>query len=262
MFIEKLGKKFVRTFEIDPPEAVNQDFLEEALRYKGSYDAVNVSDCPLGTVRMNSLVPCILLKESGVEPILQMTTRDRNRVAIQADLLGACAAGISSVLALTGDYRKGSQNFTEFDSIGLINLIKEMESKFEGFQMNVGAAVNPNVSSKAELERYDKKKEAGAMFFQTQPVYDLNILRTFADKISGIEQILISVLPFKDSETANFLREKVPGFRIPKELADSIKEPEDGLQIAEQIIDEAKSLGFGGVHIIPFGADVSSLMKR
>jgi len=254
-FIEKLRKgEFAITGEFEPPKAVDKSFLEQAKHFKGYVDAINATDAPLGKPQMCSLVPSYIVKqELGIEPIIQMCARDRNRIAIMGDLLGAKLLGIDNVLCITGDYAvtKCKQPY-DLDSVRFVRLVKEeMPKQFPGFEMTAGVALNPMATpQEPELIKLEKKM-IWADFVQTQPIYDLSLLE--ADTIQRFkDKILVGVMPLISKGFAEYFNEKVPGFKIPEDVVNSIKTEEDGVELAKQQCQEIKKLGFAGVHLMVF----------
>lgn len=270
----KFGKKFVVTVEIDPPKGVDASKALEAatLFKKYGVDAVNISDNPLARTRMGPVALAHLIKKRvGLEPILHFTCRDRNVLGIQSELLGAYALNIENVLALTGDppavgdYPYLTTVF-EVTSKGLIHIIKTLNQGYD-FAGNpirphtnfcIGAAVNPNASNlDREIKRFKEKVEAGAIFAQTQPVYDINIFKKFLDKTSHLKiPILAGVLPLQSYRHAEFLHNEVSGIIIPEEVRErmrNVDKPEkEGVLIAQEFLADAKKLVSGVCLMPPF----------
>jgi len=249
--IDKLGKEFVITGEVEPKAAVLDSFLRKAEKYKPYVDAFNVIDSPMGLPQVSSLAASAILKQNGFEPILQLCTRDRNRVAMINDLLGAKLLGINNVLAISGDYSTECKPVYEYDSIELIRLIKkEMPQEYRGFNMNVSAAHNamaqPNEPEQIKLE----KKLKYVDFIQTQMVFDLGQLD---NKIvqKNKDKIIVGVMPLLPG-LADYFNSHVPGVSIPKEISNSIKTADDGVKFANELALEIKDRGFAGVHLMVF----------
>lgn len=269
---------FAVTSECGPPRGADP----EAIRRKGELlqgvvDAVNVTDCQTAVVRMSSLSSCLLLKEMGFEPILQMVTRDRNRIAIQSDILGAAALGINNILCLTGDHQRAgdhpqAKNVFDLDSIQLIAAVKAMRD--EGRLLNgeeltvqprlfIGAAANPFADPfEIRVLRLAKKVAAGADFIQTQCIYNLERFRDWMRQVvdMGLHEkvfILAGVTPLKSVGMARYMKNMVPGMDVPEELIARLKgvpkekQPEEGLRIAIETIEQLKEIeGVSGVHIM------------
>jgi methylenetetrahydrofolate reductase (NADPH) len=271
--------KFAVTAEAGPPKGTSA----EVIRKKGESlrdccDAVNVTDNQTAIVRMSSLAGCLLLKQQGVEPVMQMVVRDRNRLALQADVLGAVALGIGNILCLSGDHQKFGNHPTakgvfDIDSIQLIQTLKRMrdEKKFISgddvsgeVSLFIGAAANPFADPfEYRVNRLAKKIKAGADFIQTQAVYDLDRFTRWMKMAEerGLDQqthIMAGVIPIKSAGMARYMRDYVPGVIVPEgvvtrmEQAESAKE--EGLRIVLEIIEQLKGIpGVQGIHIMAVG---------
>jgi methylenetetrahydrofolate reductase (NADPH) len=240
-------------------------------------DAVNVTDNQTSVVRMSSFSSCVLLTQLGINPVLQMVTRDRNRIAIQSDLLGAAALGINNVLCLSGDHQKfgdhaAAKNVYDVDSINLIQTVKYMrdEGKFlGGDEINgvprffIGAAANPFADPfEFRVVRLAKKVAAGAQFIQTQCIYNVDRFKQWMEQVRdrGLHEkvhILGGVTPMKSLGMANYMKKMVPGMDVPDELiarikgVDKEKRAEEGIKICIETIQELKEIeGVHGVHIM------------
>jgi len=236
---EKLlsGQKVI-TAEITPPKGAGvKKFLLRAESLKG-LDALNVTDCQRALVRMSSLAASRVLLDHGYEPVFQLTCRDRNTIALQADLMGAGAMGIANLLCLTGDPVKvgdspNSKSVFELEAVGLLNIVKKLQGgrDNEGHKMNagtkffVGAVVNPSIAvGRGQIDRMGKKIEGGAKFFQTQANYDLEDFRTFLVEAKPLgTKIIAGVLLLNTYEMANYIHENIPGIRIPEEVLNRFK---------------------------------------
>ncbi len=250
-FIDKLGKEFIVTGEVEPEAAVSDSFLKKAAKFKPYTKTLNVIDSPLGEPHVSSLATSVVLKQNGYEPILQMCARDRNRTAIIDDLLGAKLLGIENVLAITGDYPKASKPVYEYDSVRLLKLIKEeMPKNYRGFRMNVGAAYNPMAQPPEPEQIKLEKKLKYADFIQTQMVFDFSQLD---NKIArkNKKKIIVGVLPLLPGMAEHF-NKFIPGVSIPPGIAKSVKTNDDGIRLANSIARQAKEEGFGGVHLMIF----------
>ncbi len=271
--------KFAVTAEAGPPKGTSVEVMQkkgELLRH--CCDAVNVTDNQTAIVRMSSLAGCMLLKQQGVEPVMQMVVRDRNRLAIQSDVLGAVALGIGNILCLSGDHQKFGNHPTakgvfDIDSIQLIQTLKQMreEKKFlSGDDVSgevplfIGAAANPFADPfEYRVSRLAKKIKAGADFIQTQAVYDLDRFAKWIEmaRERGLDKqthILAGVIPIKSAGMARYMRDYVPGINVPDEVvarmekADNAKE--EGVSIILEIIDHLKEMsGVHGIHIMAVG---------
>jgi len=288
--------QFAFTGECGPPKGT----APKAVQKKGELlksccDAVNVTDNQTAIVRMSSLAGCMLLKEIGVEPVLQMVVRDRNRLALQADILGAAALGIRNVLCLSGDHQKFGNHPTakgvyDIDSIQFIQMVKTMrdEHKFiNGEEISgdvpflIGAAANPYADPfEFRVIRLAKKVSAGADFIQTQGIFDVpkfvEWMKMVRDR--GLHEkthILGGLIPIKSVGMARYMRNNVSGLSVPKELVDRMadaKDPkEEGVKICLETIEQLKEVeGVHGIHvmavawedIVPRIAEEAGLMPR
>jgi methylenetetrahydrofolate reductase (NADPH) len=268
--------QFAVTAEVGAPKGS----LPDSLRMKGallasSCDAVNVTDNQAAAVRMSSFAGCLLLKESGAEPVLQMVVRDRNRIALQSDILGAAALGIRNVLCLAGDHQRlgnhpGAVGVNDIDAIHLIQTIKTLRDEHRVMSGDpisgevpfyIGAVTNPFAEPpELHLLTLAKKIRAGADFIQTQAIFDLARFIAWMDKVraQGLHEkvhILASVLPIKSVEMARRMRGGVPGVRVSDEIAERIERATDaraeGIRICIEQIEQLKRVpGVHGVHIM------------
>jgi len=270
------SNRFILCGEIGPPQSCNGDVIRAKSRhFKGYVDAVNITDNQTAMVRLSSIASAKILLEEGVEPIMQVTCRDRNRLAIQSDLLGAAALGIQNVLCLTGDHQSiGDQpeakGVFDLDSIQLIATVAEMNRGFllSGFEMKkkpeflIGAAANPFAEPfEARLIRLYNKVKAGAHFIQTQPVFDLEIFSRWMEKIveMGLDKktaILAGVMPIRSVKTLLWMKNEVPGVKINEMYIERMKHAEnpeeEGIKITVEIIDVLKNIkGIRGIHLLP-----------
>ena len=270
------SNRFILCGEIGPPQSCNGDVIRAKSRhFKGYVDAVNITDNQTAIVRLSSIASAKILLEEGVEPIMQVTCRDRNRLAIQSDLLGAAALGIRNVLCLTGDHQSiGDQpeakGVFDLDSIQLIATVAEMNRGFllSGFEMKkkpeflIGAAANPFAEPfEARLIRLYNKVKAGAHFIQTQPVFDLEIFSRWMEKIveMGLDKktaILAGVMPIRSVKTLLWMKNEVPGVKINEMYIERMKHAEnpeeEGIKITVEIIDVLKNIkGIRGIHLLP-----------
>jgi methylenetetrahydrofolate reductase (NADPH) len=236
---------------------------------------VNITDNQKAVARLSSIASAKILLEEGVEPIVQMTCRDRNRLAIQSDLLGAAALGIRNVLCLTGDHQKfgdhpEAKGVFDLDSIQLIAAVSNMNKGFllSGYEMKkapsflIGAAANPfAVPFEMRIIRLQKKVQAGARFIQTQPVFDLEIFTRWMERIieMGLHEktaILPGVLPVKSAKTLLWMREEVPGIKINDNYIQRMQQArdpeEEGVRMAVEIIQSLRNVkGVRGIHLMP-----------
>lgn len=270
--------KFVITSEVGPPKGTN---LEETIRHidllKDRVDALNVTDNQSSVMRYPSLAGCILIKERGGEPILQMTCRDRNRMALQADLLFAYTRNIRNILCLTGDSipvgdHKEAKAVFDLDSVQLLRTVRLMESGKDlgGNELNgavefcAGAIVTPEASPiEPQLRKFKKKVMAGAEFFQTQAVYDMDNLKKFMKYARQFDvKIMAGIVLLVSARMAKYMNENVPGIFVPQELIDEMasaekgKAVQKGIEIAGRMIKTIKDGSIcDGVHIMAIGRE-------
>lgn len=278
--------RFTITGEVDPPKGVNREVIvKQAKILKGHVVAANVTDNPLGIVIMNTLVPChILQKEVGLEAVYQLTCRDRNRIALQSDILGASALDMRNILALTGDHPKSGDHpqakpVFDLDSVQLTALIRKMVDEKTDMvgnelngapEMHVGVAVNPGSRPlEPEILKLEKKIKAGAEFAQTQVVYDKKVLEEFEKATSHLDiKVLVGVAPLKSLGMAKFMHANVPGVVVPKEIMRRLEKAKDledeTIDITAGLIKNIKEMGFAGAHIMPVGMEkaVVEIIKR
>jgi len=271
--------KFAVTAEAGPPKGTSAAVVQrkgEMLR--NCCDAVNVTDNQTAIVRMSSMAGCALLKQVGVEPIMQMVVRDRNRLALQSDVLGAVAIGIGNFLCLSGDHQKFGNHPTakgvfDIDSIQLIQMLKKMrdEKKFlcgedisGEVPLFIGAAANPFADPfEFRVRRLAKKVKAGADFIQTQAVYDVSRFTKFMEMVCerGLDKqvhILAGVIPIRSLGMARYMRDYVSGVSVPDEIISRLERAEkakdEGVKIILEIIEQIKEIpGVHGIHIMAVG---------
>ena len=271
--------QFAVTAEAGPPKGASAASVQkkgELLRH--CCDAVNVTDNQTAIVRMSSLAGCVILKEQGIEPVMQMVVRDRNRLAIQADMLGAVALGIGNILCLSGDHQKfgnhpAAKGVFDIDSMQLIQTLKNMrdEKKFiSGDDISgevplfIGAAANPFADPfEYRVSRLAKKIKAGADFIQTQAVYDIPRFSRWMEMVCdrGLDRqthILAGVIPVKSAGMARYMRDKVPGVIVPDQVVTRMEQAEnpkeEGVRLILDIIDQLREIpGVHGIHIMAVG---------
>ncbi len=279
LFEEKLNSdKFVVTAEIGPPKGTDLSEMKKNIELlKDRVDALNVTDHQSSVMRYPSLGGCLLIKELGGEPILQMTTRDRNRIALQADLLFAYSRGIRNVLCLTGDSvdvgdHKDAKPVFDLDSVQLIRMIKTLETgvdmagnKLSGkVQFFVGASCNPEADHiEPQLIKFEKKVNSGARFFQTQGIYDVTLLRRFMQfaRQFGVK-IIAGIIVLFSYRMATYMNENVPGVKVPPQILEELKGLDKeaalrkGIDIAARTIRTIKEEKLcHGVHIMAIGRE-------
>jgi methylenetetrahydrofolate reductase (NADPH) len=266
------------TSECGPPRgSVPEAIKKKAELLKDSVDAINVTDNQTAVVRMASWASCILLRQMGLSPILQMVTRDRNRLAMQSDILGAYAHGINNILCLSGDHphfgdHPQAVNVYDVDSIQFIQAVRRMrdEGKFMGGddiqnapKMYIGAAANPFADPfELRVARLAKKMKAGVDFIQTQCIYNLDKFEQWMEGVRkrGLHEkvhILAGMTPMKSVGMAKYMKNRVPGMDVPDEVIERLsavpkeKQPEEGIQICVEAIQRLKQIeGVHGFHIM------------
>ena len=266
------------TSECGPPRGTQLEKVKEkAEMLRGCVDGINVTDNQTAMVRMSSLAACIIIKQMGLDPILQMVTRDRNRLAMQSDIIGAYAHGINTMLCLSGDHihfgdHPMATNVYDLDSIQSIQMVKKMrdEGKFQGGdditappKMFIGAAANPFADPfELRVARLAKKAKAGVDFVQTQCIYNLDKFETWMKGVCdrGLHKkvaVLAGITPMKTAGMAKYMKNRVPGMDVPDELIKRMsgvpkeKMAEEGIKIAVESIERLKEVkGVAGFHIM------------
>jgi methylenetetrahydrofolate reductase (NADPH) len=270
------GGYFAVTAEVGPPKGTSATVIRRKGELLKLYcDAMNVTDNQTAIVRMSSLSGCVILKEMGIDPVMQMVVRDRNRIAIQSDILGAVALGIRNVLCLSGDHQRfgnhpNAKGVYDIDSIQLVQTLKNMrdEKKFicgeeisGEMPLFIGAAKNPFADPfEYRVIRLAKKVMAGVDFIQTQAVFDTNKFKRWMEMVrdQGLDKkvhILAGIIPIKSVGMARYMRDNVSGISVPDEIvtrmegAKNVKE--EGVKISLEIIDQLKEVeGIHGIHIM------------
>ena len=267
--------KFVVTAEAGPLKGTDITELEEISKIlKDKVDAVNVTDQQSSVMRLGSLAVSHLLVGWGIEPIYQVTCRDRNRIALQSDLLSAAVLGIQNVMSLTGDLPSSGDHpqakpVYDLDSVSLLSVIQGLNDgkdmmgnalvgKTDFF---AGAVVNPGADTEAAYElqilKMEKKIAAGAKFFQTQAVYDPVLFEKFMKRVEHFKvPVLVGVIPLKSAGMAKFMNKNVAGVSVPQSMIDKISKAEDktktGIEMCSELVKQLKGL-CQGVHIMPIG---------
>ncbi len=263
--------EFLVTAEVTPPKGGDPThMLKQALALKGRVHAVNVTDGSRAVLRMSSLAASVILLQQGIEPVCQVACRDRNCIALQADLMGANALGIRNILALTGDPIKAGDHLDakgvfDLESVRLLQVIAKLNQGLDrndsaltdgATQLFPGAAVDPQLASWSGLQRrFERKIEAGAQFFQSQLVTDFDRLEKFMDQIAARfdKPILAGIFLLKSAKNAQFINRCVPGVNIPQEIIDRLERAanplQEGMAIAAEQVQLARQL-CQGVHMM------------
>lgn len=278
--LEKILKsgQFAVTGECGPPRGADANVIREKCKVlKGNADAFNITDNQTSVVRMSSISSAVVMMQEGLEPIMQMVCRDRNRIAIQSDILGGAALGIKNMLCLSGDHQKfgdhpQAKNVFDIDSIQLIGTVRRMrdEGKFLGGddikgvpKLFVGAAANPFADPfEIRVPRLAKKVNAGVEFIQTQCIFNIKKFGEWMKQVvnRGLHEkvfILGGVTPFKSFGMARYMAKNVPGMDVPDELLQRMKDTpkekqaEEGITIAVETIQQLREMtGIAGIHIM------------
>jgi methylenetetrahydrofolate reductase (NADPH) len=284
--------RFAVTAECGPPKGADPDVIrKKAGILKGFVDSVNVTDNQTGVVRLCSLAACAILKEEGLDPVLQMVTRDRNRIALQSDVLGASALGVRNILCLSGDHQSfgnqpGAKGVFDLDSIQLVHAVRQMrdELKIVGGEeiskapdLFIGAVANPFADPfNYRAIRLGKKVTAGAEFIQTQCIYNLPRFGEWLKQVRdrGYDKktfILGGITPLKSARMAEYMGRNVAGMDVPDEVVDRLRrvpakeQRQEGMRIAIETIEALKEMeGVHGVHImaIEWEEAVPELVER
>jgi methylenetetrahydrofolate reductase (NADPH) len=266
--------KFVVTAEVGPAKGIDTtEFSENADLLKGKVTAVNCTDQQSAVMRLGSLAACLLLQKKGIEPILQMTCRDRNRIALQSDLLNAAVLGIENVLSLTGDYptlgdHPHAKPVFDLDSVSLLHAAKLLEEgkDLSGNEVKgtpkffLGACVTPGANPLGpQLIKLEKKVKAGAQFIQTQAVYEPKKFESFMKEAKkfGIP-VMVGIVLLRSAAMARFMNKNVAGIHVPDELIQELDQAEDkskkSIEIAARLITQMKDM-CQGAHIMAIGLE-------
>ena len=286
------GGNFAVTVECGPPRGADPDIIrKKGDLLKGYVDAVNVTDNQTAVVRMSSLASCVILQNMGFDPVLQMTVRDRNRIALQSDVLGASALGIRNILCLSGDHQSfgdhpGAKNVHDIDSVQLIDTLRIMrdEAKFLSGQeikgkpdLFIGCVENPFADPfEIRALRVAKKVKAGAQFVQTQCVFNVEKFARWMEMVRdlGIHEkahILAGITPMKSPGMARYMKNSVPGMDVPDSLIERMgsvakeKHRDEGVTICLETIDAVRNIeGIAGIHIMAIEWEdiVPEIVKR
>ena len=278
--------EFVVTAEVGPPKGIDASHVvEEAKEYLSGITAVNVTDNQSSVMRMGSLPACVMLKNAGLTPILQLTCRDRNRIALQSELLGAAALGIENILCLTGDHTKmgdhpGAKPVFDLDSVSLLHTVCQLEKGTDlggnalvgpAPKFAKGAVVSPiSDSVDAQLAKMERKVMAGAEYFQTQAVFEPEKFIAFMEKAKQFgKPVQLGVIIPKSAGMAKFMNKNVAGVHVPQWMIDELAADKEkakagitGVELAAKVIKECRPY-CQGLHIMALGweAKVPELLK-
>ncbi len=278
--------QFVVTAEVGPPKGCHMEHVvEEAKEYLSGITAVNITDNQSSVMRMGSFPACVMLKNAGLTPILQLTCRDRNRIALQSELLGAAALGIENILCLTGDHTKmgdhpGAKPVFDLDSVSLLHTVCQLEKGVdlagnplvgEPPKFAKGAVVSPcSDSIDAQLAKMERKVMAGAEYFQTQAVFDSEKFIAFAEKAKQFgKPVQLGVIIPKSAAMAKFMNNNVAGVHVPQWMIDELAADKErakagitGVELAAKVIKECRPY-CQGLHIMALGweAKVPALLE-
>ncbi len=281
--------KFAVTAEMAPPKGCDfSEALETAALLRDRVDGVNVTDMQSACLKASSMGLCIALKQAGIEPILQMTGRDRSRMAIQAEFLSAAAFGIDTMLALTGDHPavgdcKASKPVFDLDSVGILKLLSQMEQTGTDCGGNAlsstpkfykGAAVTPVYEPLfLQINKLKKKVDAGAEYVQTQGIFTLEAMERFMNEVvrNNIKvHVMAGIIPLKAAGMARYMNDNIPGIEVPEEMIATLQQAAEegkaqgvkglpmqaGIDMAAELISKIKTAGLcDGVHIMAIGAE-------
>jgi 5,10-methylenetetrahydrofolate reductase len=266
--------KFVVTAEVGPPKGVDiKEMMENVEILRGKVDAVNATDQQSSVMRLGSLATCCLVKERGLEPIFQMTCRDRNRIALQSDLLNAYVMGIENVLCLTGDYvslgdHPDAKPVFDLDSVTLLQAAVELQKgkDLSGKELKgvptffLGTTVTPGADPvEPQIIKMEKKVKAGAQFFQTQAIYEPRKFEKFMKEVKHLNvPVLAGIVVLRSAAMARFMNKNVAGVFVPEKLIDEMDRAENKVQksieIAARLITEMKYM-CQSVHIMAIGME-------
>ena len=280
------NSQFVVTAEVGPPKGIDASHVvAEAKEYLSGITAVNVTDNQSSVMRMGSLPACVMLKNAGLTPILQLTCRDRNRIALQSELLGAAALGIDNILCLTGDHtkmgdHKGAKPVFDLDSVSLLHTVCQLENGVDlggnalvgpAPKFAKGAVVSPcSDSVDAQLAKMERKVMAGAEYFQTQAVFDSEKFISFMEQAKQFgKPVQLGVIIPKSAGMAKFMNKNVAGVHVPQWMIDELAADKEkaklgitGVELAAKVIKECRPY-CQGLHIMALGweAKVPELLK-
>ncbi len=268
-FREKLKSgEFIVTADVIPPKGTAiYKTLKGIELLKGRVDAINATDMPGANMRMGSLAVCVKIKEMGIEPIMQITCRDRNRISLQSEMLSAYALGIRNILCLRGDVITGSDNpdtkpVFDLDTVHLLEAARSLEKgldmggkRLDGLpKFCLGAALDPGAENQMEeIKRAFSKVEAGAEFFQTQPVFDVGTFKRFLERVAFLDiPVLAGVFILKSAASARFINKNIPGIVVPEPIIQELEKGDAERRSIDITIRLIRALSgiCSGVHIM------------
>ena len=270
-----INGKFIITCELAPPKGTDvSNIIRIGKSLRGLVEAINLTDGQGGNMRMCPLAASTFLLKENLDIIWQLTCRDRNRIALQADCLGASAIGIKNVLPMKGDDPKvgdhpEAKGVFDLDTTELVKVIKKLNDGFDmaGKELkgktdfSIGCPAHPNIPDlKKQKETLDYRFDNGANFIQTQICYDIDQIRKFIDSLGDLaKKTIIGITPLKSFKMANFMNEKVFGVTVPspilKRLENSKEQQKEGLNIAKELVSEIRKTDVGGIHIMAVGQE-------
>lgn len=282
-FKEKLqSPHFLVTGEVSPPKGTDVlPALDSMRQIRGFVDAINVTDNQCATLHMSSMAFSRLMIDSGYsDPVMQVTCRDRNRIGLQADLLGAAALGIPNILVMSGDHPKCGDHPTakavyDFDSVQLLKTVEQMKKGFD-FSGNslseapdfcVGVVSNADPGEQLQIMKLEKKLSFDVDFIQTQAVFDIEKFKEFLEMVDTDVPIIAGVIPIRSVQMVRYMNGNIPGISIPEELCERIYNAEDpvaeGMAIASELVTQLKPV-CRGVHMMPVGAhtNTEAILKK
>ncbi|HLB70269.1 MAG: methylenetetrahydrofolate reductase [Candidatus Methanoperedens sp.] len=268
------SRKFIVTAEISPPKGTDvRGMLKDAELIKDVVDAINITDNQRAVMRMSPMAACGILSHKGYETIMHLTCRDRNRIALQSELLGAWALEVHNILVMSGDHpvkgdHEAAKPVYDLDSVQLLGMIDGLNQGFDfsGHSLHgetdfcAGAVTNAELNE-AAFAKLEKKIKAGARFIQTQAVFDTEKFTEFMDKIRGSDtfeeiKIIAGVIPLRSEKNADFLNRNIAGIRVPEDMISRMHKAKspvfEGMEIASELIKELRLL-CDGVHIMTIG---------
>ena len=270
-----INGKFIITCELAPPKGTDvSNIIRIGKSLRGLVEAINLTDGQGGNMRMCPLAASTFLLKENLDIIWQLTCRDRNRIALQADCLGASAISIKNVLPMKGDDPKvgdhpEAKGVFDLDTTELVKVIKKLNDGFDmaGKELkgktdfSIGCPAHPNIPDlKKQKETLDYRFDNGANFIQTQICYDIDQIRKFIDSLGDLaKKTIIGITPLKSFKMANFMNEKVFGVTVPspilKRLENSKEQQKEGLNIAKELVSEIRKTDAGGIHIMAVGQE-------